>query len=74
MTVLSSDVGAIKPSPEAFYITAEKLGVRPEECVMIDDRKDNVDGAIAAGMQAIWYKTNEQCIAELGEILGQKNA
>lgn len=72
--VLSSDVGVIKPNREIFQITANRLGVEPSECVMIDDRSDNVDGAFAAGMQGILYQTNQQCQAELEAILEQNNA
>ena len=72
--VLSSEVGFTKPSPEIFALTAERLGAAPAECVMIDDRQDNVDGARAAGMQAVWYQSTEQCIGELESILEQSDA
>lgn len=72
--VLSSDVGVIKPSREIFLIMAEKLGVEPYECIMIDDRKDNVEGARAADMQGILYQTNQQCMRDVARLLEAENA
>ncbi len=67
--VLSSDVGMIKPSTEIFALTAERLGVAPGECIMVDDREDNCAGADAAGMAAVHYTSNRQAISEVEQIL-----
>ena len=42
----------LKPSPEGYLLAAERLGVRPSECLVIGDRTD-LDGAAAkaAGME-----------------------
>jgi len=53
--VISSQEGITKPNPLIFERTAERLGVSPDECIMIDDIKDNCDGAKAAGMRAILF-------------------
>lgn len=63
--VLSGEVGLIKPSSEIFELAADKLGVRPEDCVMIDDLLENVDGAQAAGMRAILFGDTAQARADL---------
>ena len=68
--VLSSDIGVTKPHQEAFQEIARRLGVEPDECVMIDDREDNCRGAEAAGMQAILYKNFTQTKRVLQAILG----
>ncbi len=44
-----------KPEAEIYRHAAEGLGAAPAEILFIDDREDNVEGAIAAGMQAIRY-------------------
>ena len=49
--------------------TASKLGVHPEECVMIDDLIANVEGAKLAGMQAVLYTDTEKLKSELGELV-----
>ncbi len=69
--VLSSDVHLTKPDPNIFLLTAERLGLLPEECVMIDDRAENCEGARRAGMQTIWFTSNNQTIAELERLLAQ---
>lgn len=43
--VLSADLGVVKPDPEIYYRTLDKLGARPSETVFIDDRQPNVDAA-----------------------------
>lgn len=67
--VLSSDVRLIKPDPRIFELAAARLGLAPEECVMIDDVEANIVGAQEAGMQGIVYQSNEQAVRELKEIV-----
>ena len=45
----SCEVGLRKPDPEIFELTAERLGVPPSACVMIDDFAWNLTGAAATG-------------------------
>lgn len=53
--VVSADVGLAKPDPAIFRLAAERLGVVPEACLMIDDQEQHVEGARAAGLRAqIW--------------------
>jgi putative hydrolase of the HAD superfamily len=59
-TILSGEEGITKPNPIIFERAAERLGLSPEECLMIDDKQENVDGAIAAGMKGLLYISNEQ--------------
>lgn len=63
--VLSGEEGITKPHPAIFSLMASRLGVRPEECLMIDDIKENCEGAEIAGMQAIHYIDNQQFLDEL---------
>jgi putative hydrolase of the HAD superfamily len=69
---LSSEVAMIKPDPEVYKYTATKLDLQPEECVMIDDILANVEGAKAAGMQAIVFGSRSQMQAELQAIISEK--
>ncbi|MCC6453388.1 MAG: HAD family hydrolase [Caldilineaceae bacterium] len=45
-------IGVSKPEPAAYAITAERLGVVPEQCLFFDDETACVAGAAAVGMQA----------------------
>ena len=69
--VLSYAEHVAKPSREAFELAADRLGVSPGQCVMIDDRLDNCSGAEAAGMHAILHTANSRTMAELEELLGE---
>ncbi|MFB3168162.1 beta-phosphoglucomutase [Neobacillus sp. 179-C4.2 HS] len=51
-----------KPDPEVFLLAAEKLGVAPEECVVIEDAQAGIDAAIAAGMKAVGVGTAASCV------------
>ena len=53
--VVSSFVKLAKPEPEIFKLLISKYNLKPEECVFIDDRKDNVDAAIKLGMSGIVF-------------------
>ncbi|MBF1032604.1 MAG: HAD family phosphatase [Candidatus Nanosynbacter sp.] len=69
--VLSYAEHVTKPSREAFELAADRLGVSPSQCVMIDDRLDNCSGAEAAGMHAILHTANSRTMVELEELLGE---
>lgn len=64
-TVVSYEIGVLKPAPEIYMVAAAKLGMPPEACIMIDDIPRNVEGAEAAGMKGIVYGSNDQLAAEL---------
>ena len=53
--VVSSAVKLAKPDPAIYKLLLSKYSLQPEECVFIDDRKDNVDTAIRLGMSGIVY-------------------
>lgn len=65
IVVVSGDEGVHKPDPRLFEITAERLGVKPQECVYVGDHPVNdIQGALSAGMRAIrmnfgWFKDKE---------------
>lgn len=44
-----------KPAPDLFLLAARELGVRPDECVVLEDSPHGIEGALAAGMQAIGF-------------------
>src|SRR5581483_8973559 len=67
--VVSGDVGYIKPEPEIYEFTSDKLGAKAEECVFIDDREGYVEAAKTVGMRAIYYQDFAQMKAELERIL-----
>ncbi len=69
--ILSYEASFIKPQPEIYKLMAQKLGVKTDECVMIDDRQKHVDGAVNSGMQAILYEDFGQMREGLEKLLSQ---
>ena len=57
--VYTSDLPHSKPHPSVFLEVTQRLGVEPNECVMIGDRMvDDVSGALRVGMRGIWKKND----------------
>ncbi len=67
--VLSFQVGMAKPEPEIFRLSAQRLGVQPEECVFLDDLSKYLVGAEEAGMHTILFKNTEQFKRDLAKLL-----
>ena len=63
--VWSYQLRVVKPDPAIYRHALEKLGTRAEETLFIDDRKENVDAAVAMGMKGIVFSTVEKLRAEL---------
>jgi putative hydrolase of the HAD superfamily len=68
--VISGDVGMHKPQPEIFVLGAERAGVAPEECVFVDDLRENCEGAEAVGMTSVLHRGAETTLPRLEELLG----
>lgn len=47
---VSSEIGHAKPELEAYEFILNKLGILPEEAIMIDDTQVNIDAAVKVGM------------------------
>lgn len=47
-----NDISKSKPDPEVFIKTADKLGILPGSCVVIEDAYAGIEAALAAGMKA----------------------
>lgn len=48
-----NDIKNSKPAPDVFLVAAEKLGIEPKECMVVEDAEAGVDAAIAAGMDVL---------------------
>ena len=67
--VISGEVGLHKPQPEIFRLGAERIGLDPEDCVFVDDLRENCEGAEAVGMTAILHRGAETTVPELERLL-----
>jgi putative hydrolase of the HAD superfamily len=68
--VISGEVGMHKPQPEVFRLGAERIDLPPEQCVFVDDLRENCAGAEAVGMTAILHRGPDRTLPELERLLG----
>lgn len=65
----SFEMKALKPS-ETFYKTVvREIGIPAEQMFFIDDSQKNVDGAIAAGLPAVYYEPGTDLEALINNVL-----
>lgn len=62
----------IKPDVEIYQAILAKYNLQAQECVFIDDRKENVEAAIAQGIKGIQFTNYDEVRAKLEEILNLK--
>ena len=67
--ILSCELGIAKPDRAIFEIALEKLNLRGEECIFIDDREEHFPEARELGIQTVLFKNNEQIKKDLELIL-----
>jgi FMN phosphatase YigB (HAD superfamily) len=65
---LSFEIGRLKPDPECFRLAADSTGVAIERCLFVDDLERNVEGARAAGMQAMRFEGEARLRVRLCEL------
>ena len=63
--VFSYTVKQIKPDLEIYETLLNQYQLKPEECVFIDDRMENIEGAKRAGIHGICFETIEQVKEDL---------
>jgi len=62
---LSYDLKMKKPDPEIFEYVAETLKAKPERCLFIDDRLDNISAARAQNFNSIQFQNSEDLQKDL---------
>lgn len=51
--ICAEDYKRGKPEPDCFLLGAERLGVKPEECLVFEDTDLGIEAATAAGMVSV---------------------
>ena len=71
LVVDSAFVGMRKPERGIYELTLDRLGdgLRPEECLFIDDIEVNCEAARELGMVAVRFEDNAQAMARVRAIL-----
>lgn len=67
--LLSYEVRMTKPDPEIFELAAQRLGLEPNECVLVDDVEYYCSAAQTTGMKAVCYQDYKQAVGELNNLL-----
>jgi HAD superfamily hydrolase (TIGR01509 family) len=65
--LVSSEEGMAKPDPAFYARMIEKLGVRGEDCVFIDDNVVNLDAARSVGMRGLQFEGVEKLRRDLAQ-------
>lgn len=63
--ILSYQEKVIKPEPEIYQILIDRYHLIPDQCVFMDDKPENCEGAKRAGMHTIVFTTKEEAEKEL---------
>ena len=59
-----TDIKNSKPDPEVFLIAAQRIGLEPKECIVVEDAFAGIDAAVAGGFIPV----------ALGDACAHKNA
>jgi len=64
--VFSSErLGLNKKDNNAYQAIVEKVGLKPNEILYIDDKQENIDKANSLGITTILYLSNKQAIKDI---------
>ena len=66
----AEDVSQGKPHPECFLLAAERLGVSPANCVVLEDAPVGLEAARNAGMACVGVQTSSDHLVEADWIVG----
>ncbi len=66
---LSYEIGHSKPEKGAYQAIIDRLGVKPDEAIFIDDQPKYVSGAKHFGIKSVHFKNTQQAIYDLELLL-----
>lgn len=65
----SADIGIRKPDQGFYERVIKEAGVKPKECLFVDDLEENIEGAEKAGIKGFWFKDFEESVLKLKEVV-----
>lgn len=63
--VTADDIADHKPHPGVYLESAKRLGLTPDECVVVEDSPVGIEAGKRAGMQVLGFKTSKFTLEEL---------
>ena len=67
--IISAEEKIIKPNPQIYKLILERFSLEPNECLFLDDKTENIDSAIACGINGYVFDYNNfnQFLIEINE-------
>jgi len=63
--VISDEVKLAKPDPRIYQIVLERMGLKPEQCLFIDDKEENIEAARKLKIKTILFENPKQLKIDL---------
>ncbi|MCX7975540.1 MAG: HAD family phosphatase [Bellilinea sp.] len=73
VSLFSAEVKLRKPDERFYHLILERLGVKPEQAIFVDDFPLNIEAASRLGMKAVHFRNPEQALREVQELLNHKS-
>lgn len=67
--VISGEAKVRKPSREIYELGARAIGLRPDECVFVDDLGGNLKPALELGMAVVHHTSVDETLHQLSDLL-----
>jgi epoxide hydrolase-like predicted phosphatase len=67
--VISGEAKVRKPSREIYELGAQAIGLRPEQCVFVDDLRGNLKPARELGMAVVHHTSVPDTLGQLSDLL-----
>lgn len=67
--IVSGDIKLIKPDSKIYTALLEKYNLKPDECIFLDDREENIIAANQLGIHGIHFISKTQAEKEIEKLL-----
>ena len=67
LAIFSNEIGLVKRKDKIYNFTVKKLKCKPSECVLIDDKKENIARAKKLGINGILFRNTRQVKRDLAK-------
>lgn len=65
----ASKMNTYKSKPEAYELVVDKIGLKPEEIIYVDDNEDNIKVSTSVGLNSILHTENNQTTSKVNSLL-----
>lgn len=70
--VISAEEKIVKPDPRIYLSTLERLEVKAEEAIFLDDFSENIDAANALGLIGVHFRSTAQAQRDMRALLNEQ--